>query len=473
MPDDLEAQTLKLKRNVSRRVTEVWFPFIGCVLIACLMSVSTAFVVRIANPPTAIASPVSRAEFRETWPASTFHTQNLIVDLNSRTATLDLVTNGDDALFSTRRAAASDGLNVFAGGGGQLGVVNVIGTYTASRNVSYGFNALLNNVDGYDNIAIGVDSLKNLIGINAGLGANQGHDNICIGDHSCEADLIGETNIGIGGNALSSNQLSRNSVAIGFNALAASTAQENLAFGTNSMLHMVSGTQNISIGTTFVNATAGNDNIVMGHDSLGGCTVNCNDNLALGVDVLQNNDSIQNVGLGTFALRVATQYNNVGVGIASGFTLTSGHDSTFVGTSTGNGITTGSMNTIVGANVHGLAGATEAKIILADGDTTIADYLWFDMHVPTSVNHGALGTGSSNTVGNVTGVGANTSVTLTYSNSGFPHRSWCQAATNTHTGLVEVIIVTNSATAPVFSCFAATTGAASNCEDFTYWCTGQ
>jgi hypothetical protein len=279
-------------------------------------------------------------------------------------------TNGDSSLYDTLKATSSDGLNTWIGNGGRFGVVNVVGTYTASRNISLGNNALLSNIDGYDNIAIGVDSLKNLVGINAGLGANQGHDNIAIGDHAMEQNLIGETNIAIGGNALAANQLTRNSVAIGFNALAASTAQENIAIGTNAMLHNVSGTQNIAIGVTLINNVSGVDNIVMGHDSMGSC-VACNDNIAIGVDVLQNNNSVQNVGIGTFALRVNTGFNNVGIGIAAGFQSTSGHDNTFVGSSTGGGIVAGTSNTIIGANVTGLAAGTSNNVIIADGDGNI------------------------------------------------------------------------------------------------------
>jgi len=417
----------------------------------------------------------------------TFRTQDLVVD---STATIGpasstsghVVTNGDitletgtgqPALFITPRPATADGKNICIGGGCASMTVDPLGTYTASRNISLGIDALLDNVSGYNNIAIGDDALKHNIGVDAMLGPNQGHDNVAIGDHSMENNQIGEANIAIGRSALSANLINRNSVAIGFNALMNATAQENIAIGTNSSILLVSGTQNISIGTTFFTATAGNDNIVIGHDSLDGCAAGCSDNVAIGVDVLDATDSIQNVGVGTFALVHVTGYDDVGIGIGAGDTATSGHDNTFIGTSTGGGITTGSTNTILGANVHGLAAGTTSKIILADGDTTVADYIWFDAVAPTSVNHGSLGTGSSNTVGNVTGIGANTSVVLTYSNSGFPNRSWCQATPNTHTGAVEQIVVTNSATAPTFSCFNTTTGAAANCEDFTYWCTGQ
>lgn len=87
---------------------------------------------------------------------------------------------------------------------------------------------------------------------------------------------------------------------------------------------------------------------------------------------------------------------------------------------------------------------------------------------PTSVNHGSLGTGSTNWVGNVTGVGAFTSVTLTFSTA-FANRSWCFAQPNA-TG--QVIYVTNSASAPVFNC-TDMAGVAANCVDFSYHCVGQ
>ena len=90
---------------------------------------------------------------------------------------------------------------------------------------------------------------------------------------------------------------------------------------------------------------------------------------------------------------------------------------------------------------------------------------------PTSVNHGSLGTGSTNLVGNITGIGANASVVLSYS-SAFPSRSWCVATPNSNT-TPEYIVVTNNASAPTFSCFNGTTGASANCVDFTYYCFGQ
>jgi hypothetical protein len=88
-----------------------------------------------------------------------------------------------------------------------------------------------------------------------------------------------------------------------------------------------------------------------------------------------------------------------------------------------------------------------------------------------SASAGTLGTGSTNWVGNITGVGA-TSTTLAFGGGGFATTSWCTAVPNQAT-TIELITATRSATAPVFSCFSSTTGLAATCVNFTYTCTGE
>lgn len=91
--------------------------------------------------------------------------------------------------------------------------------------------------------------------------------------------------------------------------------------------------------------------------------------------------------------------------------------------------------------------------------------------VPT-VSHGSVGARSTNWVGNITGIGANTTVTLTFVPA-FPNGSWCRADPNS-IGTPEIISNTTlSASVPVFSCINSTTGAAANCVDFTYECIGN
>lgn len=88
---------------------------------------------------------------------------------------------------------------------------------------------------------------------------------------------------------------------------------------------------------------------------------------------------------------------------------------------------------------------------------------------PTASN-GTVGTGSTDWWGNITTIGA-TSTVLTFSTP-FANRAWCGAGPN-GAGTSDVIVVTNSKSAPTFSCFNSTTGIAVNCVDFTYECAGQ
>ena len=87
-------------------------------------------------------------------------------------------------------------------------------------------------------------------------------------------------------------------------------------------------------------------------------------------------------------------------------------------------------------------------------------------------SHGTLGTGSTNFVGNITTIGANTSLTLTFSPA-FTNRAWCFTQMNSNSVTEEYIVVTNDKAAPTFSCFNSTTGGAANCDDFSYTCYGQ
>lgn len=89
----------------------------------------------------------------------------------------------------------------------------------------------------------------------------------------------------------------------------------------------------------------------------------------------------------------------------------------------------------------------------------------------SSVNHGSLGTGSTNIAGTITGIGANTSVVLTFGGGGFT-RSFCTANPIANT-IPEYIVVAQGSTTVTFSCFNTTLGTAANCNDLVYHCPGQ
>ena len=98
-----------------------------------------------------------------------------------------------------------------------------------------------------------------------------------------------------------------------------------------------------------------------------------------------------------------------------------------------------------------------------------------------SVNHGTLSSDASNSVGRVTGIGANGSVTLTFGTTGgtsFTSTSHChaQVLSGTYSSEGYQIKVTPSASAPVFACYSSSiagNGSTANCPDFEYFCTGQ
>jgi hypothetical protein len=88
-----------------------------------------------------------------------------------------------------------------------------------------------------------------------------------------------------------------------------------------------------------------------------------------------------------------------------------------------------------------------------------------------SASAGTVATGSTNWWGQITSVGA-TSTIITYS-AAFTNRSFCNVTFTTHAGAVEVAVVATSASTATVSCFTSSTGAATNCENFIYECAGQ
>jgi len=88
-----------------------------------------------------------------------------------------------------------------------------------------------------------------------------------------------------------------------------------------------------------------------------------------------------------------------------------------------------------------------------------------------AVNHGTISTKATDWVGNVTAVGANTSVTLTYTQT-YPNGSYCQVTPLSDSVSIQQIIPNPGTHTVTFSCKAIVTGSADNCDDFTYSCVG-
>jgi hypothetical protein len=160
-----------------------------------------------------------------------------------------------------------------------------------------------------------------------------------------------------------------------------------------------------------------------------------------------------------------TGAGNVVVGTSSLPNQTTGNFNTCIGYASCAGITTGSNNTIIGGAIGSLAAALSDMVIVADGN---GDVVFQARGGTPNPSAGTIQAGSSNSYGTVTGIGANTSISLTFSTA-YATRSRCfiQAVSG-----AQVFTVTQSASAPVIACFDMA-GAAANCVDLSYHCVGQ
>lgn len=430
------------------------------------------------------------------------------------TQKLNINTDGQAALFTTYSAGTGAVGNIWIGGGGQswvgsvfpstgqntvLGVGAMQNATTANVDVAIGFNTLNACTTCYTTTAVGEGVLpadttgidNSAFGYLAGVNLTTGSTNTMMGVETLSACTTCSANSVYGISAGQQITTGDHNSAYGQASFCGTTGSFNSCFGAQSGAGIQGAIADIAIGPfTLQAATSSNGNIGIGSTSLTGVTTGANntgtglftltgvtsgsENAAYGDHAVGLGGNVSNeTAFGALALDADTTGFNVGVGYSAGSTIAGGVANTVVGYNDTTGITTGNSNTIIGSNVAGLSATTTQKIILADGRADLGHQIWFSAVAPTSVNHGALGAGSSNTVGNVTGIGANNAVTLTFSDGGFPNHAWCQASFNTHTGAVESMVITNSTTAPIFSCFNTTTGAAANCEDFTYWCSGQ
>lgn len=143
-------------------------------------------------------------------------------------------------------------------------------------------NAFRNNINGANNIALGLNSLQN---------NTTGDENIALGENSLQNNTDGRGNVAIGRNTLTSCIKNNYSIAIGNEALRNTVdGGSNIAIGALSLANCNS-SRNISFGfNSQGNTTSGQENISLGHRSLQTNTTGSN-NIALGAfaDTASNN----------------------------------------------------------------------------------------------------------------------------------------------------------------------------------------
>lgn len=413
-----------------------------------------------------------------------------------------------------------------AGGTGDntaLGIQALNSCTTCFGNVAIGFQALETNVNGITTTAIGYGALNvatnsvdnTVIGYLAGSHLTTGNTNTSVGVESlstcttCTDNAVygmssgqqlttGFSNTCVGPSTGCSTSGSYN-LAAGYGAGASyTTGVANVAIGVNTMNTGagVSGSANTAVGdAALIAVTSGGSNTAIGDLTLQSLTTQ-SDDTAVGDGALRFATAGNCTAVGALALGGASMsgLGNVAVGYSMGSSVTSGQGNVFLGYNSPSGITTGGLNIVIGDNMNAIGitsgnyntvigsavsglGNISNSIVLADGQGALRFQTKTQTidarNAPTSVSHGTITTGSSNYAGSVTSVGANTSTTLTYS-AAFTNRSFCTATVlSSGAGIGEIIIITPSASAPVFSCFDSTTAVAANCPDFSYICVGQ
>jgi len=111
--------------------------------------------------------------------------------------------------------------------------------------VAFGQNALLNNVNGFDFVAIGADALRTT----TGGGASGGRASVAIGRRALFSMTTGANNFALGRDALRS----------------LTTSAENIGIGNEALTSLVSGSSNISIGGDSLNSiSSGSGNTAIG-----------------------------------------------------------------------------------------------------------------------------------------------------------------------------------------------------------------
>jgi trimeric autotransporter adhesin len=327
--------------------------------------------------------------------------------------------NGSQALYSNTNG------NDNTANGSQALYSNTNG----NNNLANGFNAMFYNTTGSYNIAMGDSAL--------GGAANTGNLNIAIGSQALYSNTSGIENIATGDHSLDRNTTGSYNIAMGDSALggAASTANLNIAIGSQALYSNTSGSPNIASGYQALRTnTSGSNNIAIGYQALQSNN-SLNNMVAIGTGALGNLDfqgigTGGDVGIGYQALYLAGDggsntaigyqsqkgagenfYANVSVGYQSLSNVTGGNSNCAIGYQAGKTVEGGEDNTFLGyqADVSS-SGLTNATAIGANASVSAANCLvlgsganvGIGISSPTSILHTvASGAKTANYSGNL------------------------------------------------------------------------
>lgn len=314
------------------------------------------------------------------------------------------------------------------GGGGTVAAINdLYDGVIASTNVFGGLDVGNAALTGTKNTGFGVRNLKNLttgsnnsaFGYEAMTNATDAHHNTAMGWRAGNKITSGTRNTAFGYEALMTCTSCSGNTAIGFQSgKMLTTAIENTSAGSLSMLSNTTGSGNSVIGFEALKsaaapasnvvagwnagkfATTATSNVLIGSQSAGDPTATYrSQNVAIGTETMKTGgDMRDNVAVGTYSLRYAYGWNNVGIG----YEALSGANSNnvAVGASSMNG--TGLEQT-TGVGYLALAAATGAR------NTAIGNYGLYSLTTGTdntAVGYNAIYAGGDATQNTAAGSGA-------------------------------------------------------------------
>lgn len=232
--------------------------------------------------------------------------------------------------------------------------------------------------DGNDAISVPFSVMLNsnktiAIGLNSGTRNYNQTDNVYIGDESGKNDATGYYNTAIGGKTLTNGINATRNIAIGYGSLyELESGDRNISIGTFSMTHNKYGRKNISIGFDSLNTmTDGEDNIAIGNMAMSGTSSSIKNQIAIGTLAMgaSTHDSItQNIALGRAAVyRVSTGNNNIGIGQSTLYKLTTGSNNIAIGTNTLNQNETASGMIAIGIDGGNKINSGSNSIFIGNG----------------------------------------------------------------------------------------------------------
>ncbi len=200
-------------------------------------------------------------------------------------------------------------------------------------NTKIGTEALKNNLEGNNNIAMGYRALY---------GNLEGNNNIAMGYQALYSNVEGNNNIAMGYQALYSNLKSDENTALGYQALYSHNRGDgNTALGYQALYKNDYSFDNTAVGgQALYNNIDGDYNIAIGWQALYS-NVDGFDNTALGYHTLRyNTEGYQNVAVGAYSLtKNTTGDENTALGCDAGYNNTTGNGNIFLGFEAGRDVT--------------------------------------------------------------------------------------------------------------------------------------